>query len=188
MPETAGGDISDEPTNPSAETAGGRRTDMIIKSLSAVAEFLNPGAAVLVSGAFDPLHYGHIRYLRAAAEYAAGQNLPLVVAVAPDGYVQRRHPLLQHQQERMEMIDALRDVDFVVPQESGSLARTIRKIRPLSIVKGTDWKATGLPADELEAIGDVGASIVWTDVSPVSSSELLHTAFWRFADEWVGRT
>ncbi|HEV8353515.1 MAG TPA: adenylyltransferase/cytidyltransferase family protein [bacterium] len=161
---------------------------MIITSLSAVTEFLKPNAAVLVSGAFDPLHYGHIRYIRAAADYAAARSLPLVVAVAPDGYVQRRHPLLQHQQERMEMIDALRDVAFVVPQESGSLARTIREIRPLSVVKGTDWKAAGLPADELAAIEEVGAGVVWTDVSPVSSSELLHNAFWRFADEWVGRT
>lgn len=161
---------------------------MIIKALSAVTEFLKPSATVLVSGAFDPLHYGHIRYIRAAAEYGAGHDLPLVVAVAPDAYVQRRHPLLQQQQERMEMIDALRDVAFVVPQDSESLARTIRAIRPLYVVKGTDWKAPGLPADELAAIEEVGASIVWTEVSPVSSSELLHTAFWRFADEWVGRT
>jgi len=37
-------------------------------------------------------------------------------------------------------------------------------------------------------VEEVGATISWVDVSPVSSSELLHAAFWRFADEWVGRT
>ena len=162
---------------------------MIIKSLTVVHEFLPPGTAVLASGAFDPLHYGHVRYIRAAANLAGAHGLPLVVALAPDEYIQRRHPLLQRLDERLEMIDALRGVSFVVPQESESLAPTIRWIRPRHVVKGTDWRTHGLPADELAAIHEVGAEIAWTEISPnVSSSQLLHTAFWRFADEWVGRT
>jgi len=147
---------------------------MIIKALPAVREFIQPGAAVLASGAFDPLHYGHI--------------LPLIVAVAPDDYVKRRHPLLQPLEGRMEMLDALRGVDFVVPQGSESLTKAIKEICPVYLIKGTDWKAHGLPKDEVEAIKEVGATISWVDVSPISSSELLHAAFWRFADEWVGRT
>lgn len=161
---------------------------MIIRAFPEVREFLQPRASVLASGAFDPLHYGHIRYIRAAADNARARKLPLVVAVAPDDYVKRRHPLLQPLEGRMEMLDALRWVDFVVPQTSESLARAIREIRPVCVIKGTDWKAHGLPKDEMEAIEEVGATISWVEVSPVSSSELLHTAFWRFADEWVGRT
>ena len=161
---------------------------MIIKALSGVREFIQPRGAVLASGAFDPLHYGHIRYLRAATEHARESNLPLVVAVAPDEYVKRRHPLLQALEGRMEMLDALRGVDFVVPQGSESLARAIQEISPVYVIKGTDWKIHGLPKDEVDAIRDVGATISWVDVSPVSSSDLLHAAFWRFADEWVGRT
>lgn len=33
---------------------------MIIESLQRVREFFQPRGAVLASGAFDPLHYGHI--------------------------------------------------------------------------------------------------------------------------------
>ncbi len=161
---------------------------MIIRALPSVGEFIEQRVAVLASGAFDPLHYGHIRYIRAAGEHARASNLPLVVAVAPDEYVKRRHPLLQPLEGRMEMLDALRGVDFVVPQGSESLARAIREICPIYVIKGTDWKAHGLPKDEVEAIEGVGAEITWVDVSPVSSSELLQAAFWRFADEWVGRT
>lgn len=161
---------------------------MIVNALRGISEFCPPRAAVLVSGAFDPLHYGHIRYIRAAGEQAKKRDLPLVVAVAPDEYVKRRHPLLQPLERRMEMLDALRWVDLVVPQESESLAGAIRTISPVSVVKGTDWKTHGLPKDELEAIEEVGAALTWVDVSPISSSELLHAAFWRFADEWVGRT
>src|SRR2546425_12792668 len=105
---------------------------MIIKALPAVREFIQPGAAVLASGAFDPLHYGHIRYIRAAAEHARTFNLPLVVAVAPDEYVKRRHPLLQPREGRMEMLDALQGVDFVVPPGRESLAPAIRAISPVS--------------------------------------------------------
>lgn len=161
---------------------------MIIRALASVREFLEPRASVLASGAFDPLHYGHIRYIRAAAEHARTSNLPLVIAVAPDEYVKRRHPLLQQLEERMEMLDALRGVDFVVPQGTESLARAVREICPASVIKGTDWKVHGLPQDEVEAIAEVAAGITWVDVSPVSSSQLLQAAFWRFADEWVGRT
>jgi cytidyltransferase-like protein len=162
---------------------------MIIRSLGQVREFVQPGTAVLVSGAFDPLHYGHIRYLRAAAKQADDHQLPLVVAMAPDEYVQRRHPLLQRIEQRLEMMDAIRGVAFVVPQESESLAQTIRRLQPRYVVKGTDWKAQGLPAEEVAAIDEVGAELIWTEISPdVSSSDLLHAAFWRFADEWVGRT
>jgi phosphoenolpyruvate phosphomutase len=162
---------------------------MIVKSLGGVREVVHPGTAVLVSGAFDPLHYGHVRYLQAAAQHADAHQLPLVVAVAPDEYVQRRHPLLQRLDERMEMMDALRGVAFVVPQESESLAETIRRIRPRYVVKGTDWRAHGLPQEEVAAMTEVGAELVWTEISPdVSSSDLLLAAFWRFADEWVGRT
>src|SRR3989442_4333351 len=161
---------------------------MIIESLQRVREFFQPRVAVLASGAFDPLHYGHIRYIRAAAEHARTHNLPLVVAVAPDEYVKRRHPLLQPLEGRMEMLDALRWVDFVVPQGSESLTKAIKEICPVYLIKGTDWKAHGLPKDEVEAIEEVGATISWVDVSPISSSELLHAAFWRFADQWVGRT
>jgi cytidyltransferase-like protein len=161
---------------------------MIIGTLQTVREFFSPRVAVLASGAFDPLHYGHIRYIRAAAQQARQHELPLVVAVAPDEYVKRKHPLLQPIAGRMEMLDALRGVDFVVPQGSESLAAAIREISPAYVVKGTDWKVHGLPPDEVNAIEEVGAKTTWVEVSPISSSELLQVAFWRFADEWVGRT
>src|SRR2546428_12482806 len=100
---------------------------MIIKALPAVREFIQPGAAVLASGAFDPLHYGHIRYIRAAAEHARTSNLPLIVAVAPDDYVKRRHPLLQPMEGRMEMLEALRGGGFGGPPGSESLTKAIKE-------------------------------------------------------------
>src|SRR5207247_11056854 len=110
---------------------------MLIRDLPGVREFFQPLIAVLASAAFDPLHYGHIRYVRAAAEQARAENLPLVVAVAPDDYVKRRHPLVQPLEGRMEMLDALRWVDFDVHQGSACLARPIRVLRPVYLAMRT---------------------------------------------------
>src|SRR5438876_1011618 len=96
---------------------------MIIRALPGVREFVQPRIAVLASGAFDPLHYGHIRYVRAAAEQARAENLPLVVAVAPDAYVKRRHPLVQPPEGRREVLAAVRWVACRVPQGRGRHAR-----------------------------------------------------------------
>lgn len=160
---------------------------MIVRLLSQARQYIRPGSAVLVSGGFDPLHYGHIRYIEQAAGYSGGGNRPLVVAVAPDSYIARRHPLLQPLAERMEMIDALAHIDFVVPQEEETLAQAIREIAPCYLVKGEDWREKGLPQAELEAVEKVGTQLVWVPINPVSSSDLLRSAFWRFADEWAAR-
>lgn len=160
---------------------------MIVRPLSQARKYIPRGSGVLISGAFDPLHYGHIRYIEQAAGYSGGYNRPLVVAVAPDSYIARRHPLLQPLADRMEMVAALAHVDFVVPQEEETLVKAIREIAPRFLVKGEDWREKGLPQVELEAVEEVGTQLVWVPVNPVSSSDLLRSAFWRFADEWAGR-
>lgn len=160
---------------------------MILKSLTQARQYIPAWSAVLISGGFDPLHYGHIRYIEQAAGYIAGRNRPLVVAVAPDSFIARRRPLLQPLAERMEMINALAHVDFVVPQEEDTLARAIKEIAPCALVKGEDWREKGLPQAELEAVEQAGTELVWVPVHPVSSSDLLRSAFWRFSDEWAAR-
>ena len=71
-----------------------------------------PGTpAILVIGTFDPLLASHSGRL---AELAANQEAKLVVAVA-DALLE---PLLERQ-ARLEMVAALRMVDFVLPHELG---------------------------------------------------------------------
>lgn len=149
----------------------------------------HPHTAILVSGGFDPLHYGHVRFFRNAQSIARGRwggDLAVVVAVAPDEYVQRKHPLLQTLEHRMEMIDGIRYVDAVVSQDEGTAATAIRAVRPLIFLKGDDWKARGLPKVELEACEEVGARVEYVAVQPISSSEMLRDYFWGLADQ-MGR-
>ncbi|MEV4112508.1 adenylyltransferase/cytidyltransferase family protein [Nonomuraea sp. NPDC049695] len=100
-----------------------------------------PGAAV-VTGVFDILHVGHVRYLRAVAE----RGLPLVVGVEDDPRVRAwKGPSrpLNPAEERAEVLAALRFVsgvfivtgppeahgpedyiDLLVPMRPGALAHT----------------------------------------------------------------
>ena len=69
---------------------------------------LPPGVA-MVDGCFDPLHRGHVEYLR----FAGSLGAPVLCNVASDRYLathKRRSPLLP-EAERAAVIDALRFVD-----------------------------------------------------------------------------
>jgi len=124
---------------------------------------------VLADGTFDPVHWGHVRYLSAAA--ALGE---LAVRIAPDADVLAKGRLLyQSRDERLKTIGALRCVDFVIAKEQ-SLAETIRDMIPNYLVKGIDWKDR-LPPEVVEACEDTGTQILFLDVQERTSTERLRT-------------
>jgi len=95
---------------------------------------------VLASGAFDLLHYGHIRFLE-EAKRQGGPDARLVVIVARDETVRRRKgrgPIIPEDQRRA-MVEALRVVDeALLGYEEMDLAAVIGRIRPDIIAVGYD--------------------------------------------------
>jgi cytidyltransferase-like protein len=87
---------------------------------------------VLVDGAFDPVHAGHIAYLNAAR--AKG---PLLCAVAPDDAIREkgREPLLP-QDSRVAVMEAICDVVYA---KDRPLADILNKMQPVAFIKGSDW-------------------------------------------------
>ncbi|MCX8205973.1 MAG: FAD synthase [Candidatus Micrarchaeota archaeon] len=91
---------------------------------------------VVAAGTFDILHPGHLHYLAHAK--ALGR---LVVIVSSDEQAEKSGKQLVHtQQERAELVRALRIVDEVVLGGSDSPLRTIEKIKPGIIYLGYDQK------------------------------------------------
>lgn len=95
---------------------------------------------VMTNGCFDLLHPGHVRYLEQA--HALGNRL--VVAVNDDASVARLkgaarpiNPLAA----RLEMLAALRVVDWVVPFSEDTPERLICELTPDVLVKGGDYVA-----------------------------------------------
>ena len=98
----------------------------------------------LANGAFDLLHVGHIRYLRAAKQLGG----KLVVAVNSDESVRALkgdgRPVMSGQ-ERAEILAALSDVDAVVIFSEPDVRELVREIRPDIHAKGTDYTAESVP-------------------------------------------
>ena len=98
----------------------------------------------LANGCFDLLHVGHVRYLQGAASEADR----LVVAVNNDESVRRLkgvgRPILL-EQDRAELVAALRGVSFVVVFADATVERLLRLIRPDVHCKGTDYTVDSVP-------------------------------------------
>jgi D-glycero-beta-D-manno-heptose 1-phosphate adenylyltransferase len=128
---------------------------------------------ILANGAFDLLHVGHVRYLRAAK--ALGGKL--VVAVNADASVLALkgggRPLLPDH-ERAEILAALADVDAVVIFPELDVCALIREIRPDIHAKGTDYRADTVP--EADVVRECGGRVaIVGDPKDHSASDIIRS-------------
>ncbi len=126
---------------------------------------------VLANGCFDLLHVGHVRYLAAAK--AIGDVLVVGVnsdiqahALKGDG-----RPFIP-ENERAELVSALRCVDLVTIFVEPTVEELIRAIRPDFHAKGTDYTPETVPErDIVKECGGVVAIV--GDPKDHSSTEMI---------------
>jgi D-beta-D-heptose 7-phosphate kinase/D-beta-D-heptose 1-phosphate adenosyltransferase len=102
---------------------------------------------VMTNGCFDILHAGHVRYLQEAR--ALGDRL--VVAVNDDGSVRRLKGVgrpINRLEDRMNLLDALAAVDWVVPFSEDTPQRLIGCVLPDVLVKGSDYELQEIAGGE----------------------------------------
>jgi cytidyltransferase-like protein len=145
--------------------ASGFGQDMIL-TFEQLADYRHQVA--MVDGAFDPLHHGHIAYFKAARELGA----PVLCNVASDRYVRTKHEPLLTETQRAAVIDAIRYIDYVHIYEIDT-ETVLRQLRPRYYVKGSDWRARGLPPEQEVICREHGIGIVYLDTVLDSSSRLL---------------
>jgi FAD synthetase len=95
---------------------------------------------VLTSGAFDLIHYGHIRLLEEAKSHG-GTDARLVVIIARDETVKRLKgkPPVFPEDQRRALLDALKVVDeALLGYEDLDMATVIEKVKPDIIAVGHD--------------------------------------------------
>mgnify|MGYP000883800434 FL=1 len=129
------------------------------------------GIVVLANGCFDLLHVGHVRYL----EGARREGDFLVVAVNSDRSVRRLkgpgRPILA-EQDRAELVAALRPVDLVFVFDDPTVDQVIRRLRPHVHAKGTDYTKESVP--ERETMARIGGRVVIVgDAKSHSTRDLL---------------
>ena len=125
------------------------------------------GVVAMVDGGFDPLHPGHVAYFREAA----GLGAPVLCNISSDAWVGAKHPVLLKQDERAEIIDAIRWIEYVHLSQT-TTEDVLRALRPRFYVKGADWRDR-LPAEQVEICAQAGTEIVYLDTVLDSSSAIV---------------
>jgi len=126
---------------------------------------------VFTNGVFDILHVGHVRYLAEAR--ALGDAL--VVAINSDASVRELkgagRPLMK-ENERAEILAALRTTSYVTVFDALSPRSLISKLLPDILVKGGDYALDEIHGrEEVEAAGGRVVSLPF--VEGVSSSAII---------------
>ena len=121
---------------------------------------------VITYGTFDLLHYGHINLLRRAKQYGDY----LIVALSTDdlNWNQKRKKCYFSFDKRKALLEAIRYVDLVIPEESwGQKVTDVREYHIDTFVMGDDWKG------EFDFLKDEGVDVVYLPRTPeVSTTQI----------------
>lgn len=126
---------------------------------------------VLANGCFDFFHVGHVRYLAGAKELGDC----LIVAVNSDEQVKKlkgdNRPLIA-ENERAEIISALRFVDYVTIFPEPTVEELLRAVRPDFHAKGTDYTVESVPERRI-VLEYGGQTAIVGDPKDHSSTDLI---------------
>lgn len=127
-----------------------------VEALAAVRE--EGKRLVVTNGCFDLLHVGHVRYLQAARMLGDA----LAVGVNGDAAVRtlkgEGRPL-NPEAARAEVLAALGCVDYVAIFPETRATQFLKDVRPAVYVKGGDYTAHSLDAEERAVLEEMGAEI-----------------------------
>lgn len=127
---------------------------------------------ILTGGAFDPLHPGHIEYLRCVQMH--WPSAKIVCAVATDAHIRRkgREPLMSLT-DRIGVMRGVHGIAEVVAQtEDAGIVPWITRLEPNVYVVGSDYRGQ-LPEAEMEACRAHNVAVVYVSTRTHSSSAIL---------------
>lgn len=114
---------------------------------------------VAVSGGFDPLHFGHIRYFQAAQKL--GTKLQVWLC-SDEWLIRKKGYVFMFYEERKEILEALSCVDEVLPQineKDDTTFESLIKYKPDIFAKGGDRTLDNLPLSEIEVCKELGIEL-----------------------------
>jgi glycerol-3-phosphate cytidylyltransferase len=125
---------------------------------------------VITYGTFDLFHYGHVHLLRRARE----QGDYLIVALSTDDFNERekgKRTYFSYAQRKL-ILEAIRYVDEVIPEESWEQKRTDVKEHGVScFVIGDDWRG------KFDFLKEEGCEVVYLERTPEVSSSGIKTDY-----------
>ncbi len=122
---------------------------------------------VFTNGCFDLIHLGHVDYLRRAKQLGD----VLIVGLNSDDSVKRlkgpNRPIVP-QNDRAEILDSLKPVDFVVIFDQDTPYELIKLVQPNILVKGGDYNPDEIVGADL--VTSYGGKVVTVPFVPNRST------------------
>lgn len=128
------------------------------------------------TGVFDMFHIGHLNILKKSKEMCDY----LIVGVSTDELVRQyknKKPVIGFA-ERKAIVEAIRYVDLVVPQESMDKLEAWKQHHFDVVFHGDDWKGSAMYDQVEKSLKEVGCDMVFLPhTAGVSSTELSKTLY-----------
>ncbi|NQU98261.1 phosphoenolpyruvate mutase [Candidatus Woesearchaeota archaeon] len=128
---------------------------------------------VYVGMSADLIHHGHLNIINQAKQYGE-----VIVGVLTDKAIAsyKRLPALTYHQRKF-IIEHIKGVSKVLPQETLDYVPNLRKIKPDYVIHGNDWK-TGVQRETrqrvINALKEWGGKLIEIPYTPGISSTQLH--------------
>lgn len=123
---------------------------------------------VITYGTYDLLHYGHINLLRRAKEM--GDYLVVALSTDEFNWNSKQKKCYFTYEERKKMLEALRVVDLVIPEENWEQKREDMHLYHIdTFVMGDDWKG------KFDFLEEEGVEVVYLPRTPEISTTKIKT-------------
>jgi D-beta-D-heptose 7-phosphate kinase/D-beta-D-heptose 1-phosphate adenosyltransferase len=112
---------------------------------------------IMVSGGFDPVHVGHIRMIREAAEYG-----DVIVVANSDNWLHRKKGFVFMEfGKRSEILSSIKGVILVdsVDDTDGTVCEAIRRHQPYYFANGGDRGKSN--TTEQDVCEEIGVELLW---------------------------
>ena len=118
---------------------------------------------VITYGTFDLLHYGHINLLKRAK--ALVDYLVVVLSTDEFNWNEKRKKCYFSYEIRKQLLEAIRYVDLVIPEENWDQKRTdVHEYHIDTFVMGDDWKG------KFDFLAEEGVEVVYLPRTPEIST------------------
>ena len=113
---------------------------------------------IMVSGGFDPLHIGHLRMIKEAAQHGK-----VIVVVNSDAWLLRKKGFIfMPFEERKEIIEGYTEVDRVeaVDDSDGTVCEALWRLKPTYFANGGDRTSNNTP--EMRLCEQLDIEMLWS--------------------------
>ena len=123
---------------------------------------------IITYGTYDLLHYGHIKLLQRAK--ALGDYLIVGLSTDEFNWKEKHKKCYFTYEERKEMLEALRCVDLVIPEENWEQKKEDMHLYHIdTFVIGDDWKG------KFDFLKDEGVEVIYLPRTPeISTTQIKH--------------